>query len=76
VSFGAKARIVIEYSGVHLEPRGLRPWIGYWRAASAAKRCVIRRRLVAEGGLISPNKVLALEKAEILAQRKQPRHEG
>jgi hypothetical protein len=75
VSLGSKARIVVEYSGVHLEPRGLRLWIGYRRAASAAKRSAIRRRRVAKGGFVSPNQFFALEKAEILAQYTQPRHE-
>jgi hypothetical protein len=76
VCLGSKARIVIEYSGVHLKPRGFRLWIGYRRAASAAKGCAIRRRLVAEGGFVPPNQLFALEKAEILAQCAQPRHEG
>jgi hypothetical protein len=68
VSLGSKARIVIEYPGVHLNPRGFRLWIGYWRAASAAKGRAIRRRLVAEGGFVPPNQLFALEKAEILSQ--------
>jgi hypothetical protein len=76
VSLGSKARIVIEYSGVHLKPRGLRLWIRYRRAASTAKGCAIRRRLVAEGSLVRPNQLFAVEKAEILAQHTQPRHEG
>src|SRR5258706_5960653 len=76
VSLGSKARIVVEYSGLHLTPRAVRLWIGYRRTASAAKGSAIRRRLVAEGGFVSPNKVFALEKAEILAQCTQPRHEG
>jgi hypothetical protein len=76
VSLGSKARIVIEYSGVHLQPRGFRLRIGYRRAASAAKGCAVRRRLVAEWGFVPPNQLFALEKAEILAQRTQPRHEG
>ena len=76
VPLGSKARIVIEYSGVQLNPRVFQLWIGYRRAASAAKGCAIRRRLVAEGGFVPPNQVLALEKAEILAQCTQPRHEG
>src|SRR5687768_14610020 len=47
VSLGSTARIAVEYSGVHLNPRAFPLWIGYRRAASAAKRCAIRRRLVA-----------------------------
>src|SRR5258708_27265076 len=73
---GSKARIVVEYSGLHLKPRGVRLWIGYRRAASAAKGYAIRGRLVAEGGFVSPNELFALEKAEILAQCTQPRHES
>src|SRR5262245_39778374 len=29
VSLGPQARIVVEYSGVHFEPRAFRLWIGY-----------------------------------------------
>jgi hypothetical protein len=76
VSLGSKARVIIEYSGVQLNQQGFRLWIGYRRAASAAKGCAIRRRLVAEGGFVPPNQLFALEKAEILAQCTQPRHEG
>jgi hypothetical protein len=68
VSLGSKARIVIGYSSVHVKPRGFRLWIGYRRAASAAKGCAIRRRLVAKGSFVPPNQLFALEKAEILAQ--------
>jgi hypothetical protein len=76
VPLGSKARIVIEHSGVYLDPWGCGLWIGYRRAASAAKGCAISRRLVAEGGFVPPDQLFALEKAEILAQCKQPRHEG
>src|SRR5258708_14531510 len=76
VPLGSKARIVVEYSGLQRKPGGVRLWIGYRRAASATKGCTIRRRLVAEGDFVSPNKLFALEKPEILAQCTQPRHEG
>src|SRR6188474_1348159 len=46
VPLGPMARIVIEHSGVHLDPRPFPLGIGHRRAASAAKRCAIRRGLV------------------------------
>jgi hypothetical protein len=76
VSLGTTLRIVIEYSGVHLEPCTLHIWIGYRRAASAAKGCAIRRRLGAEGCFVPPYQLFALENAQVLAQYAQPRHEG
>jgi hypothetical protein len=76
VSLRSKARIVIEYSGVHLHPWRLQLWIGYRRAASAAEGCAIRRRLVAKGSFVSPDQLFTLEEVEILAQCPQPRHEG
>jgi hypothetical protein len=76
VSLGSKARIVIEYAGMQLEPRRVRLWIGYRRAASPAKGSAIGRRLVADWGFVPPDQLVALEKAEILAQDTQPGHEG
>src|SRR5579859_3333503 len=76
MSLGSKARIAINNSSLHLNPRGFRLWIGYRRATSAAKGCAIRRRRVSQRRFVPPNQLLALEKAEILAQRNQPRHEG
>jgi len=76
VALGSTARVVVEYSGVHLNPRAFPLWIGHRRAASAAKRCAIRRRLVAERGFVPLNQLFTLEEAEILSQHSQPRHKG
>jgi hypothetical protein len=76
VSFGSKAGILIEYSGVQFKARAFPRWIGYRGAASAAKGCAIGRRLIAERSFISPNQLFSLEQAEILAASKQPGHKG
>jgi hypothetical protein len=76
VSLGPTVRIVVEYSGVHLNPRAFPFWIGHRRATSAAKRCAIWRRSVAERGFVPLNQLFAMEEAEILAQHAQPRHKG
>jgi hypothetical protein len=76
VSFGPKARVIVEHSGVQLDPRPFPRWIGDRGAASAAKGGAIGRGLVAERGFVPPNQLFALEQAEILAPCKQPGHKS
>jgi hypothetical protein len=76
VSLGSKPGIVIEDPGVYFKPWAFQTWIRHRRAASVAKGGAIRRGLVAEWRFVPLNQLFALEKAQVLAQYAQPRHEG